>query len=53
LRGSDLLSLSQDAMPDAAGLSALRSMMREVIRFHLGGAELRAWHVLAAALSRR
>lgn len=53
LRGCDLLALSQDAMPDVAGLSALRSMMREVIRFHLGGAELRAWHVLAAALSRR
>ena len=53
LRGSDLLALSADAMPDAAGLSALRTMMREVIRFHLGGAELRAWHVLAAALSRR
>jgi DNA repair protein RecO (recombination protein O) len=28
-------------------------MMREVIRFHLGGGELRAWHVLAAAMSRR
>jgi len=53
LRGSDLLALSMDAMPDAAGLSALRTMMRDVIRFHLGGAELRAWHVLAAALSRR
>ena len=53
LRGGDLLALSQDAMPDAAGQSALRTMMREVIRFHLGGAELRAWHVLAAALSRR
>lgn len=53
LRGSDLLSLSGDVMPDIAGLSALRAMMREVIRFHLGGAELRAWHVLAAALSRR
>ncbi|WP_243041096.1 DNA repair protein RecO [Dyella sedimenti] len=53
LRGSDLLALAQDRMPDAAGLSALRSMMREVIRFHLGGGELRAWHVLGAAMSRR
>ncbi|MHA6203804.1 DNA repair protein RecO [Dyella soli] len=53
LRGSDLLALAQDHMPDAAGLSALRAMMREVIRFHLGGGELRAWHVLGAAMSRR
>ncbi|WP_445146943.1 DNA repair protein RecO [Dyella sp. Tek66A03] len=53
LRGSDLLALAQDQMPDTAGLSALRVMMREVIRFHLGGGELRAWHVLAAAMSRR
>jgi len=53
LRGSDLLALMHDTMPDTAGLSALRAMMREVIRFHLGGTELRAWRVLAAAMSRR
>ena len=53
LRGADLQALASDDMPDAAGLSALRSMMREVIRFHLGGGELRAWHVLGAAMSRR
>lgn len=53
LRGSDLLALLEDRMPDAAGLSSLRVMMREVIRFHLGGGELRAWHVLGAAMSRR
>ncbi|WP_266156718.1 DNA repair protein RecO [Dyella silvatica] len=52
-RGSDLLALAQDRMPDAAGLAALRNMMREVIRFHLGGAELRAWRVLAVAMSSR
>ena len=52
LRGSDLLALATDAMPDAQGLRALRGMMRELIRFHLGGAELRAWHVLAMAMSR-
>jgi len=27
--------------------------MREIIRFHLGGGELRAWRVLAMASSRR
>jgi DNA repair protein RecO (recombination protein O) len=54
LRGSDLLALEQDRMPDASGLKALRDMMREVIRFHLGGRELRAWRVLSmAAMSRR
>jgi len=53
LRGSDLLALEQDEMPDNVGLKSLRDMMREVIRFHLGGGELRAWRVLAMAVSRQ
>jgi DNA repair protein RecO (recombination protein O) len=53
MRGSDLLALAHDQMPDNTGLKALRDMMREVIRFHLGGGELRAWRVLAMAVSRR
>jgi DNA repair protein RecO (recombination protein O) len=53
LRGADLLGLAHDRAPDAAGLAALRGMMREVIRFHLGGGELRAWRVLAGALAAR
>lgn len=53
LRGNDLLSLLEDRMPDAQGLHALRGMMRELIRFHLGGVELRAWRVLRGALARR
>ena len=53
MRGSDLLALEQDRMPDGSGLKALRDMMRELIRFHLGGGELRAWRVLAMAVSRR
>ncbi|MDE1893869.1 MAG: DNA repair protein RecO [Pseudomonadota bacterium] len=53
LRGADLLALDRDVMPDNVGLKALRDMMREVIRFHLGGAELRAWRVLSMAVSRR
>jgi DNA repair protein RecO (recombination protein O) len=53
LRGSDLLSLLEDRMPDTQGLHALRGMMRELIRFHLGGVELRAWRVLRGALTRR
>jgi DNA repair protein RecO (recombination protein O) len=53
LRGADLLALEQDVMPDNTGLKALRDMMREIIRFHLGGGELRAWRVLSMAVSRR
>jgi DNA repair protein RecO (recombination protein O) len=53
LLGSDLLALSSDRPPDSRGLLALRDMMRAVIRFHLGGGELRSWRVLAMAGSRR
>ena len=47
LRGADLLALADDRMPGHAGMVALRRLMREVIRYHLGGGELRAWRVLA------
>jgi DNA repair protein RecO (recombination protein O) len=53
LKGSVLLALGDDRMPDPPGLQALRGMMRELIRFHLGGVELRAWRVLRGALTRR
>ncbi|RUL66102.1 DNA repair protein RecO [Dyella dinghuensis] len=53
LKGSVLLALGEDRMPDAQGLQALRGTMRELIRFHLGGVELRAWRVLRGALTRR
>ena len=46
IRGADLLALAADAAPDTAGLSSLRRMMRQVITFHLGGGELKAWRVL-------
>jgi DNA repair protein RecO (recombination protein O) len=49
LSGADLLALGADTPPDVQGLARLRQMMREIIRFHLGGAELRAWRVLAMA----
>lgn len=51
LRGDDLLALAEDRMPAAAALKSLRDLMRQVIRFHLGGGELRAWRVLAMASS--
>ncbi|RUL79674.1 DNA repair protein RecO [Dyella choica] len=53
VRGGDLLALHDDRMPEPQGLHALRGMMRELIRFHLGGVELRAWRVLRGALTRR
>lgn len=53
LRGRGLLALAEDRLPETADLQALRGMMREAIRFHLGGGELRAWQVLAAAMTRR
>lgn len=53
LPGHCLLALAHDTMPDATSLGALREMMREIIRFHLGGAELRAWRMLAMPLARR
>jgi DNA repair protein RecO (recombination protein O) len=53
VRGADLLALAHDRQPDAQGLANLRRMMREVIRFYLGGSDLRAWRVLALALSSR
>jgi DNA repair protein RecO (recombination protein O) len=53
VRGADLLALAEDRMPDHAGVTALRRLMREVIRYHLGGGELRAWRVLAGMHPRR
>jgi DNA repair protein RecO (recombination protein O) len=53
VRGADLIALVDDRMPDRAGLAALRRLMRDVIRYHLGGGELRAWRVLAGVQPQR
>lgn len=53
LLGADLLALADDRMPGSAGLQSLRGLMRALVRFHLGGGELRAWQVLGAAMARR
>jgi DNA repair protein RecO (recombination protein O) len=53
VRGADLLALAGDRMPDRVGMAALRRLMREVIRYHLGGGELRAWRVLAGVQPHR
>jgi DNA repair protein RecO (recombination protein O) len=43
LRGSALLALAQDRVPDAQDLLALRRLMRALIAHHLDGSGLRAW----------
>lgn len=53
VRGSDLLALHEDRMPAPQGLRALRGMMGELIRFYLGGVELRAWRVLRGVFAHR
>lgn len=45
--GAALLALGEDRKPDAPALRELRRLMREVLRHHLGGRELRSWQVLA------
>jgi DNA repair protein RecO (recombination protein O) len=47
LRGSALLALAEDRLPDAADLAALRRLMRALITHQLGGGVLRSWSMLA------
>lgn len=49
LTGADLLALGQDQRPDAAGMRRLRHLMRQMIRWHAPGGDLRSWSVLASA----
>lgn len=46
-KGATLLAWAADRPPDADTGRALKQLAREVIRHHLGGAELRAWHLAA------
>lgn len=50
LRGSALLALADDRMPDAEDLTSLRRLMRALIVHQLGGGSLRSWSVLAGSL---
>lgn len=47
LRGSALLALADDCMPDADDLNSLRRLMRALIVHQLGGGSLRSWSMLA------
>ena len=45
--GKALLALAEDAVPELELRRELRSLMRAVLRHHLGGRELNAWRTLA------
>lgn len=45
LRGSDLLALADDHMPDAAALRRLRLLLRGVLSHHLGGRAIKSWQL--------
>jgi DNA repair protein RecO (recombination protein O) len=45
--GASLLALAADRLPPAEALRELRRLMRQVLRHHLGGRELRSWQLLA------
>jgi DNA repair protein RecO (recombination protein O) len=51
LRGSALIALADDRMPEAADLACLRRLMRALITHQLGGASLRSWSLLGAPSS--
>ena len=45
--GAALRALAGEDAPDAVTLRNLRAMMRALLRHHLGGRELNAWHLFA------
>ena len=47
LSGEALLALASDEPPSAVLQSQLRALMRQVIRWRLGGRELRSWRILS------
>lgn len=50
LRGADLLAFAEDRKPGAAGLAALRGLLRALLAEQVGPAGLRSWQMLGAAL---
>lgn len=53
ISGAALLALARDEMPDAAAQAELRRLMRGVLRFHLGGRELRSWRIVSDLAAHR
>lgn len=52
LRGAALLAFAQDRAPADEDASALKRLTRGAIALHLNGVELRAWSMLAGAVTR-
>jgi DNA repair protein RecO (recombination protein O) len=52
LRGSALLALARDQMPDAQDLRDLRRLLRALISAHLGGRDLASWSLAGLARAR-
>lgn len=48
LQGADLLALAADSRPDAAALGRLRRLMRQLIRWHAPGGDLKSWSLLSS-----
>lgn len=53
ISGAALLALARDEMPGAAEQAELRRLMRGVLRFHLGGRELRSWRIVSDLAAHR
>lgn len=53
ISGGALLALARDEMPDATLQGELRRLMRGVLRFHLGGRELRSWRIVSDLAAHR
>nr|WP_183959950.1 DNA repair protein RecO [Chiayiivirga flava] len=53
ISGAALLALARDEMPGAVEQAELRRLMRGVLRFHLGGRELRSWRIVSELAAHR
>lgn len=48
VRGSDLRALAEDRKPQDSAMPSLRRLMRELIRWHCPGGDLRAWSLVSS-----
>ena len=53
ISGTALLALANDECPGVTELAELRRLMRGVLRFHLGGRELKSWKVVSDLAAHR
>lgn len=48
LRGSDLRAFGEDRKPQDSAMSSIRRLMRDLIRWHCPGGDLRAWSLVSS-----